>query len=104
MDNGTFSSFRWRSTSPRRSPSTTNTSPDANTAEQQLHRIVVVGGGAGGLGIVTRLGDRPRRRGPPHNTLIDGPRKQPWKPRLQELRAGTLRLDRHALAYDAQTH
>src|SRR5258706_136127 len=104
MDNGTFSSFRWRSTSPSRSPSTTNTSPDANTAEQQLHRIVVVGGGAGGLELVTRLGDRLGRGGLTHVTLIDSSRTHLWKPLLHEFAAGTLGIDDQALDYVAQAH
>jgi hypothetical protein len=36
--------------------------PAANR-DGQLHRIVVVGGGAGGLELVTRLGDKLGRRG-----------------------------------------
>jgi NADH dehydrogenase len=36
-----------------------------------LHRIIVVGGGAGGLELVTRLGDRLGRRKVADVTLID---------------------------------
>jgi len=52
-------------------------------------RIVVVGGGAGGLELVTQLG---RRLGPNRAeiTLIDCSRTHIWKPLLHEVAAGTL--------------
>ena len=51
-----------------------------------LHRIVVVGGGAGGLELVTRLGDTLGRRKRADITLIDKSRAHLWKPLLHELR------------------
>src|ERR1051326_1053158 len=36
---------------------------DPAIVAEKLHRIVVVGGGAAGLGLVTRLGERVGRRG-----------------------------------------
>ena len=76
----------------------------ASVAEEQLHRIVVVGGGAGGLELVTRLGDRLGRRGLAHVTLIDCSRTHLWKPLLHEFAAGTLGIDDQSLDYVAQAH
>jgi NADH dehydrogenase len=45
------------------------------------HRIVIVGGGAGGLELATRLGDRMKRV--VDVTLIDRNRTHVWKPKLQ---------------------
>jgi len=74
----------------------------SSLAEQRTHRIVVVGGGAGGLELVTRLGDRLGRQGGAHVTLIDASRTHVWKPLLHEFAAGTLGIDDHALDYIAQ--
>ncbi len=67
-------------------------------------RIVVVGGGAGGLELVTRLGDRLGRKGRASVTLIERRRTHFWKPHLHELAAGTVDLDVHELDYLAQSH
>jgi NADH dehydrogenase len=67
-------------------------------------RIVVVGGGAGGLELVTRLGDRLGRKGRAEITLIERGRTHFWKPHLHELAAGTVDLDVHELDYLAQSH
>ncbi|MGQ0752736.1 MAG: NAD(P)/FAD-dependent oxidoreductase [Betaproteobacteria bacterium] len=66
------------------------------------HHIVIVGGGAGGLELATRLGDRLGRRGRVQITLIDRARTHLWKPLLHEVAAGSLDLDDHALDYLAQ--
>src|SRR5438270_12273740 len=66
------------------------------------HRIVVVGGGAGGLELATRLGDklgRPRRA---HITLVDRSRTHLWKPLLHEVAAGSMDIHAHQLDYLAQ--
>lgn len=68
------------------------------------HRIVVVGGGAGGLELVTRLGNRLGRKGKAHVTLIDRARTHVWKPLLHEIAAGSMDADRHELDYLAQAH
>ena len=44
------------------------------------HRIVIVGGGAGGLELATRLGDRLGRRSKADITLIEKARAHFWKP------------------------
>lgn len=67
-----------------------------------MHQIVIVGGGAGGLELATRLGDTLGRRGRASVTLIDRARTHLWKPLLHEVAAGSLDLDDHALDYLAQ--
>lgn len=67
-----------------------------------MHNIVIVGGGAGGLELATRLGDNLGRRGRAGITLIDRSRRHLWKPLLHEVAAGSMDLDEHALDYLAQ--
>lgn len=67
-----------------------------------LHHIVIVGGGAGGLELATRLGDTLGRRKRVRVTLIDHARTHLWKPLLHEVAAGTMDMDHHALDYLAQ--
>ena len=69
-----------------------------------LHHVVVVGGGAGGLELVTGLGDKLGRRGEAQVTLIDRARTHLWKPLLHEVAAGSLDVDEHDLDYLAQAH
>lgn len=81
----------------------TSTSPP--TAENGgLHRIVVVGGGAGGLELATRLGNALGKRGRAHVTLIEKARTHFWKPHLHEIAAGSADLHAHATDYLAQSH
>ena len=68
------------------------------------HQIVVVGGGAGGLELATRLGDRLGKRGRAEITLIDMRRAHLWKPLLHEIAAGSMDLGLHELDYLAQAH
>jgi len=67
-----------------------------------MHQIVVVGGGAGGLELATRLGDTLGRKGRARVTLVDRARTHLWKPLLHEFAAGSMDLDHHALPYLAQ--
>jgi NADH:quinone reductase (non-electrogenic) len=69
-----------------------------------LHRIVVVGGGAGGLELATRLGDKLGRRKRADITLIDKYRAHLWKPLLHEVAAGSMDLGVHEIDYLAQAH
>jgi len=69
-----------------------------------LPRIVIVGGGAGGLELATRLGDRLGRRGQAEITLIERSRAHLWKPLLHEVAAGSMDLGHHELNYLAQSH
>ncbi len=72
--------------------------------DQGLHRIVIVGGGAGGLELATRLGDRLGRRRRAAVTLIDRSRTHVWKPLLHKVAAGTMDPGDHELNYFAQAH
>ena len=69
-----------------------------------LHRIVVVGGGAGGLELVTRLGDTLGKRKRAHVTLIEKQRTHFWKPHLHEIAAGSMDLGVYETNYLAQAH
>jgi NADH dehydrogenase len=69
-----------------------------------LHRVVVVGGGAGGLELVTRLGDALGRRKRADITLIDKSRTHLWKPLLHEVAAGSMDLGVHEINFLAQAH
>ena len=66
------------------------------------HHIVVVGGGAGGLELATRLGDSLGRRRRARITLVDRIRTHLWKPLLHEVAAGSMDPDQHQLDYLAQ--
>ncbi len=74
----------------------------ANT--NKLHQIVIVGGGAGGLELATRLGDSLGKKKLADITLIDCTRTHVWKPLLHEIAAGSMDPDKHELAYLAQAH
>jgi NADH:ubiquinone reductase (H+-translocating) len=72
-----------------------------------MHRFVVVGGGAGGLELATRLGDRyaRRKRGSEPRaqvTLVDRNPTHIWKPLLHEVAAGSMDPFTQELEYAAQ--
>ena len=69
-----------------------------------LHRIVVVGGGAGGLELATRLGNKFGKRNRAHVTLIEKARAHFWKPHLHELAAGSMDVRVYQTDYLAQSH
>ena len=69
-----------------------------------LHRIVIVGGGAGGLELATRLGDTLGKQGQADIVLIDRARSHLWKPKLHEIAAGSMDPGAHELDYLAQSH
>ena len=64
-----------------------------------VHRIVIVGGGAGGLELATRLGDSLGRRRKALVTLVDKSRTHLWKPLLHQVAAGSMDLNDHELDY-----
>jgi len=68
------------------------------------HRIVVVGGGAAGLELVTGLGDRLGKRGRAAITLVEKSRTHLWKPLLHSIAAGSMNPGEHELDYLAQAH
>jgi len=75
------------------------------TEEQKnLHHVVIVGGGAGGLELATKLGDTLGRQGKAIITLIDKSKTHVWKPLLHEIAAGSMNPERHELVYIAQAH
>jgi len=73
-------------------------------SSSNLHKVVIVGGGAGGLELATKLGDSLGRRGKADITLIDRNRTHVWKPLLHEIAAGSMNPDKHELEYMAQAH
>ena len=80
------------------------TRPGAPLVKGSLPRIVVVGGGAAGLELATRLGDRLGRRSRAHVTLVERARTHLWKPLLHEVAAGSLDPGEHEVNYLAQAH
>jgi NADH dehydrogenase len=68
------------------------------------HRIVIVGGGAGGLELATRLGDTLGKRGQAEITLVEKTRTHVWKPKLHEIAAGSMDMSDHEVGYLAQGH
>ena len=66
------------------------------------HRIVIVGGGAGGLELATRLGKTLVKRGKAEVTLVDANLTHIWKPLLHEVAAGSLNSSEDELNYVAQ--
>jgi NADH dehydrogenase len=80
------------------------TDDPAHGAAPALHHIIVVGGGAAGLELVTRLGDSLGKRGRARITLVEKARTHLWKPLLHSIAAGSLNIDEHALDYLAQAH
>lgn len=55
-----------------------------------MEHIIIVGGGAGGLSLATRLGHYFRRKKDIHVSLIDRSPTHLWKPLLHEVAAGTI--------------
>ena len=66
------------------------------------HRIVIVGGGAGGVELATRLGRSLGKRGRAKVTLVDLHLTHVWKPLLHEVAAGSLDSSENDLNYLAQ--
>jgi NADH:ubiquinone reductase (H+-translocating) len=70
----------------------------------RLHRVVVVGGGASGLELVTRLGDTLGKRGQAEVALVEKARTHLWKPLLHAVAAGSMDPGEHEVNYLAQAH
>jgi NADH dehydrogenase len=67
-----------------------------------LHsKIVIVGGGAGGLELACKLG---RKLGPAAVMLVDSRLFHIWKPSLHEVAAGTLDVHQEGLSYQMLAH
>lgn len=66
-----------------------------------MEKIVVVGGGAGGLELVTKLGRQLGRKKKAHITLVDRSTTHLWKPLLHEIAVGTMDEGNDAVSYRA---
>ncbi len=69
-----------------------------------MTRIIVVGGGAGGLELVTRLGRQLGRKGKAEVTLVDRNRTHLWKPLLHEVATGAMDPGIDGLSYRSHAH
>jgi NADH:ubiquinone reductase (H+-translocating) len=74
------------------------------TIKDSLHHVVIVGGGAGGLELATKLGDSLGRKSKAIITLVDQSKTHVWKPLLHEIAAGSMNPEKHELVYLAQAH
>jgi len=72
------------------------------TNDTKAHRIVIVGGGAGGLELAVRLGNKLGRHGRAQVILVDSSLIHVWKPLLHEVAAGTLDSHEDAIEFLAQ--
>jgi NADH dehydrogenase len=68
----------------------------------EKHRIVVVGGGAGGLQLTTKLGKKLGKKGLAEVILVEASSTHIWKPLLHEVAAGTLDAHEDEIEYLAQ--
>ena len=62
----------------------------ASTDDPSLHRVLIVGGGAGGLRLTSLLGASLGRRRKLSVTLLDKSRIHVWKPLLHEIASGSM--------------
>lgn len=69
----------------------------------EKHKIVIVGGGAAGLELATRLGKKLGKKGLAEVMLLDASPIHIWKPLLHEVAAGTLD-ESEQIEYLAQAH
>jgi NADH:ubiquinone reductase (H+-translocating) len=92
------------SAAPDAAGSTANSNEFVVQEGTDLHRIVVVGGGAGGLELATRLGDTLGKRNKAYITLIEKARTHFWKPHLHEIAAGSMDVGVYQTNYLAQSH
>src|SRR5258705_9729834 len=69
--------------------------------ESSMPRVLIVGGGAGGLELAPRLGDSLGKREKASISLLDKTRTHVWKPHLHEVASGTLDVDVDSVEYIA---
>ncbi len=67
-------------------------------------KIVIVGGGAGGLELATKLGNTLGRKSKADVLLLDRNHSHIWKPLLHEVASGSLNADVDAVSYRAHAH
>ena len=56
----------------------------------EIHKILIIGGGAAGLELATHLGHALGKKGLAEVTLLDATSTHIWKPLLHEVASGTL--------------
>ncbi|CAH0990585.1 NADH dehydrogenase [Sinobacterium norvegicum] len=66
-----------------------------------MKKILIVGGGAGGLPLATFLGKKLGKKGRASITLVDSNHSHIWKPRFHEVATGSLDTDLDAISYRA---
>ncbi|MDO6618641.1 MULTISPECIES: NAD(P)/FAD-dependent oxidoreductase [unclassified Shewanella] len=66
---------------------------------QAVPNIVIVGGGAGGMEIATKLGHKVGRKAKAKVTLVDCAESHVWKPLLHEVATGALDIGIDAISY-----
>src|SRR5271167_1186076 len=76
----------------------------AASDDKHRHRIVVGGGGAAGLELVSHLGHRLGKRRLADIALIERSRTHLWKPLLHSVAAGSMDPSEHELNYLAQAY
>jgi len=69
--------------------------------QETMPHVVIVGGGAGGLELVTTLGRKLGRKSKAKITLIDKHRVHIWKPLLHEVATGSLDTEIDGVVYQA---
>ena len=72
--------------------------------KKEMHKIVIVGGGAGGLELATKLGKTWGRKNKALITLVDKNRTHIWKPKLHEIASGSMDFGDHEVDYMAHAH
>lgn len=78
-----------------------NNQVNSDLANEKLTKIVVVGGGAGGLELATKLGQKMGRKRKAQIVLIDRNTTHIWKPLLHEIAVGTMDDGLDAVSYRA---
>ncbi|WP_353397532.1 NAD(P)/FAD-dependent oxidoreductase [Hydrogenophaga sp. 5NK40-0174] len=68
-----------------------------------MHQVVIVGGGAGGLELATRAGDKLGKKRKAAITLIEKSQSHFWKPHLHEIAAGSMDLGTYEINHLAQS-
>ncbi len=71
-------------------------------AGKRLHHIIIVGGGAGGLELATKLGNKLGKKKKAIITLVDCTLTHLWKPLLHEVAAGSLNSYEDEVGYLSQ--
>lgn len=77
---------------------------DQQVTENQLPRILIIGGGAGGLELACQLGRKLGKKKKAEIILIDRNMTHLWKPLLHEVAAGSLNSYEDEISYLAVAH